>query len=348
MEGKCGLFFTSYRKEDQLFQSRFQKICLIAFLLILALCPLVLGSYHMSVLSLINIAVIGAISLNLLTGCCGQISLGHGAFIGVGAYATAWFANAGVPFLPALIFGGLITAMVGMVFGIPSLRLKGIYLAIATLAAQLILEYVFLHWSSVTGGMNGLPVDSPEIFGYSFDNDTKMFYLTLVIAILVALMAANIMRSRHGRAFVSIRDHHLSAEIVGVNLFSYKLKAFAVSSFMAGLAGGLWAHYTLYITPEPFGIGLSISYLAMVIIGGLGSVLGGIFGAVFITLLPEVLSALTSWGSDVFPNISTYFLGMKEGIFGLVLVLFLLFEPEGLVHRWRLIRAYFNLYPFAH
>ena len=287
-------------------------------------------------------------SLNLLTGCCGQISLGHGAFIGVGAYAAAWFTGHGAPFIPALVAGGLVAAVAGMVFGIPSLRLKGIYLAIATLAAQLILEYVFLHWEGVTGGKNGISVDPPMIFGFAFDTDGRMFYLTLAVACACTYMVSNLLRTRPGRAFVAIRDHHLSAEIVGINLFAYKLQAFGVSSFMAGVAGGLWGHYTMYLTPEPFGIGLSISYLAMVIIGGLGSVLGGVFGAAFITLLPEVLNWLASMGADVFPDISNYFLGMKEGIFGLVLVLFLIFEPEGLAHRWRLVKAYWKLYPFAH
>lgn len=348
MQGKCGLFFTSYRQEAQLFQTRFVKVCMGIFILAMLLCPLTLNSYHLSVLNLINIAVIGAVSLNLLTGVCGQISLGHGAFVGVGAYATAWFARHGVPFVPALLLGGGVTAMVGMFFGIPSLRLKGIYLAIATLAAQLILEYVFLHWDAVTGGLNGVPVASPEIFGFSFDNDARMFYLTFAFAILVTLATSNLMRTRPGRAFVAIRDYYLSAEIVGVSLFSYKLQAFAVSSFMAGIAGGLWGHYTMYLTPEPFGIGLSINYLAMIIIGGLGSILGSVFGAVFLTLLPEVLNTLAAWAGSFFPDVSNYFLAMKGGIFGLVLMLFLIFEPEGLVRRWRLLKSYWKLYPFAY
>ena len=348
MQGKCGLFFTSYRQEAQLFPTTFLKVCMALFFAAMLLCPLTLNNYHLSVLNLINIAVIGAVSLNLLTGVCGQISLGHGAFVGVGAYATAWFARHGVPFVPALLCGGTISAMVGMTFGIPSLRLKGIYLAIATLAAQLILEYVFLHWSSVTGGLHGVSVMPPEIFGYSFDTDGKMFYLTFAFAVLMVIMAANVMRTRQGRAFVAIRDHYLSAEIVGVSLFSYKLQAFALSSFMAGVAGGLWGHYTMFLTPEPFGIGLSISYLAMIIIGGLGSILGSIFGAVFLTLLPEFLNTVAGWAGAFFPGISTYFLAMKSGIFGLVLMLFLIFEPEGLVRRWKLVKAYWKLYPFAY
>ncbi len=348
MQGKCGLFYTDYRQEAGLFKTGFLRAWMVLFFAVMLACPLVLNNYHLSILNLINIAVIGAVSLNLLTGVCGQISLGHGAFVGVGAYAAAWFARHGLPFFPSLLCGGLVTACVGMFFGIPSLRLKGIYLAIATLAAQLILEYVFLHWDAVTGGLNGVAVASPEIFGFSFDTDGRMFYLTFCCAVLVTLLTSNIMRTRHGRAFVAIRDYYLSAEIVGVSLFSYKLQAFAISSFMAGVAGGLWAHYTMYLTPEPFGIGLSISYLAMIIIGGLGSVMGSIFGAVFLTILPEVLNVAASWAGGFFPNVSNYFLAMKGGIFGLVLVLFLIFEPEGLVRRWRLTKAYWKLYPFAY
>jgi branched-chain amino acid transport system permease protein len=284
----------------------------------------------------------------LLTGFCGQISLGHGAFLGVGAYSAAKLTALGVPFVPALIGGGLVTAMVGMVFGIPSLRLKGIYLAIATLAAQLILEYVFLHFRWLTGGGSGTMVMPPEIFGFAFDSDVKMFYLTLAVAVVVVLAVSNIARTRPGRAYVAIRDYYLSAEIVGVNLFAYKLQAFGVSSFFAGVAGGLWAHYTMYITPEQFNIGVSISYLAMIIIGGLGSVQGAVFGAIFIVLLPEVLNYGAEIASGFFPDISTYFLALKQGVFGLVLVLFLIFEPEGLARKWRLFKAYWKLYPFAH
>lgn len=348
MHGKCGLFYTSYRQEDQIFPSGLQKFSLAAFFAVLLASPVVLNTYAMSILCLINISVIGAVALMLLTGFCGQISLGHGAFLGVGAYTAAKLTGAGVPFIPAIIGGGLVTALVGMIFGIPSLRLKGIYLAIATLAAQLILEYVFLHWRWATGGGSGTMVYPPEILGYTFDNDVKMFYLTLAIAVVVVLAVSNIARTRPGRAYVAIRDYYLSAEIVGVNLFAYKLQAFGVSSFFAGVAGGLWAHYTMYITPEQFNIGVSISYLAMIIIGGLGSIQGAVFGAAFIVLLPEGLNYAADFASSFFPNVSTYFMALKQGVFGLVLVLFLIFEPEGLVHRWRLIKAYWKLYPFAH
>ncbi|WP_432736093.1 branched-chain amino acid ABC transporter permease [Maridesulfovibrio sp. FT414] len=345
---KCGLFFTTYHSEDQLFPSKFQKTCLGLFMAAMLIAPQVLDFYYISVMNLIMIAVIGAVSLNLLTGVCGQMSLGHGAFVGVGAYGCAVLASKGLPFMPCLIGGGAMAAIAGMIFGIPSLRLKGIYLAISTLAAQLILEYVFLHWTAFTGGANGMPVDSPSMFGFQFDSDEKMFYLIFAITTLCVLGVTNIVRSRSGRAFVAIRDFYQSAENVGINLFRYKLQAFATSSFMAGIAGGLWAYYTMYITPEQFSIGLSISYLAMIIIGGMGSVLGSIFGAVFITLLPEVLNIATSLLATIAPDASAMTAPLKEGVFGLALVLFLIFEPEGLVRKWKLIKAYWKLYPFAY
>lgn len=348
MQGKCGLFFTSYAQEDQIFQSRFQKGCLFLFLVALASTAPFLNSYHVTILTLINIAIIGAVSLNLLTGFCGQISLGHGAFIGVGAFTTALLARAGMPFMLALLGGGTMTALIGMIFGVPSLRLKGIYLAISTLAAQLILEYVFLHSEGLTGGANGLSVPPAAFMGFVFDTDLRMFYLTLVLAGLFTVLVANVVRTKPGRAFVAIRDFYLSAENVGINLFTSKLQAFAASSFLAGVVGGLWAYYTQYVTPEQFGIGLSISYLAMIVIGGLGSVQGSVFGAVFITILPEILTHVAGQARDFFPEVGTHILALKEGIFGLVLVLFLIFEPEGLVHRWRLVKAYWKLYPFAH
>ena len=348
MQGKCGLFFTSYGGEAQIFRSGFQKLMVGLLCLALLAGPAVLNVHLTSIMNLIFIAVIGAVSLNLLTGVCGQISLGHGAFLGVGAYAAGQCTLHGVPFIPAILAGGLVTALIGMVFGVPSLRLKGIYLAIATLAAQLVLEYAFLHGGALTGGAGGLLLDPPKILGFSFDTDGRLYYLLLGFAIAALLMASNLMRTKYGRAFVSIRDFYLSAEIVGVNLFAYKLAAFGVSSFLAGVAGGLWGHYTGYISAEQFNIGLSISYLAMIIIGGLGSVIGSVFGAVFVTLLPELLNAGANTLGAFFPDIAQHVVALREGVFGLVLILFLLFEPEGLAHRWRLVKAYWKLYPFAH
>ncbi len=345
----CGDYKTSYKKDMVLFQTPFSKFWIIVFLVSLCIIPLFLDDYVLYVCNMIGIAIIGALGLNILTGFTGQISLGHGAFLGIGAYASAYLVmDLGFPFFIALPCAGVITAMFGMVFGIPSLRLKGLYLAIATLAAQFIIEYLMVHVEFVTNGVLGKMVDFPSIMGFSFDTDLKYFYLVATMAVIAVTVAKNIVRTRPGRAFIAIRDQYISAEVMGVNLFKYKLMAFAFSSFLAGIAGSLWAHYVTIITPEHFTIGVSIEYLAMIIIGGMGSIIGSIFGAVFMVLLPEVLRSLSGVLSGEFPMIVNLFAAIKEGIFGLIIIGFLVYEPDGMAHRWQMIKAYWKLWPFSY
>ncbi|MEF2145748.1 MAG: branched-chain amino acid ABC transporter permease [Desulfovibrionaceae bacterium] len=348
MQGKCGLYFTSYAQERTLFPTLTQRAWLAALLLCLCVLPHLVNTYYVTIVNTVLISVMAAASLNLLTGVCGQISLGHAAFMGVGAYGAAFALTRGVPFIPGVLFGGCCAALVGMFFGIPSLRLKGIYLAIATLAAQLILQFTFLHWEPVTGGSSGILLQAPTILGYEFDSHEKRYYLFLVTAVLMLLLLSNLMRSRFGRAFVAIRDFHLSAEIAGVSLFRFKLYAFAVSSFLAGVAGAMLVHRTMKVSIDNFTIDMSISYLAMIIVGGLGSITGSVLGAVFLSLLPVGLGIGAGALSGVFPDITSQIAALKEGVFGVVVILFLIFEPEGLAHRWRLVKAYWKLYPFAH
>ena len=345
----CGDYKTSYKEDMVLFQTFFSKFWLIAFLIFLCVIPHFLDNYVLYVCNMIGIAIIGALGLNILTGFTGQISLGHGAFLGIGAYASAYLVmDLGIPFFIAMPCAGLITAMFGMVFGSPSLRLKGLYLAIATLAAQFIIEYLMVHVEPVTNGVLGKMVDFPSIMGFTFDTDLKYFYLIGTVAILATIMSKNIVRTRSGRAFIAIRDQYISAEVMGVNLFKYKLLAFAFSSFLAGIAGSLWAHYVTIITPEHFTIGVSIEYLAMIIIGGMGSIIGSIFGAVFMVLLPEVLRGLSGTLSGEFPMIVNIFAAIKEGVFGLIIIIFLVYEPDGMAHRWQMIKAYWKLWPFSY
>ncbi|GAB4272606.1 MAG: branched-chain amino acid ABC transporter permease [Deferrisomatales bacterium] len=345
----CGDFKQSYQDDMRVMQTPFIRVCIYSFIVLLYVFPLIASSYLISVVNVIGIAVIGALGINIVTGFTGQISLGQGAFLGVGAFACSYFMREwGVPFWFAMPMAGLVTAGVGMVFGIPSLRLKGLYLAIATLAAQFILEYLFLHLDGITGGSNGVFFPSPEIGSLSFDNDKSMYFLIITAAILAVVFATNLFRSKDGRAFVAVRDHYLSAEIMGIHLFKYRLLSFAISSFYVGIAGALWGAYTQYITPEHFTIHESINYLAMIIIGGLGSVLGAIYGAIFMTLVPQMLTVLTSVMSEVFPTAGYFIMSAKEGIFGLIVILFLIFEPDGIAHRWKLIKAYWKLYPFSY
>lgn len=345
----AGLFHEKYKSDEQIFQTWFVRGWLVAFLAACVLLPLVASKYVISTLIEVGIAVIACHGLNLLTGFTGQISLGQAAFMGVGAYASAILtARLGLPFIVALPMAGATAALVGMVFGIPSLRLRGLYLAIATIAAQFIIEFTIRRWDKLTGGVQGMYVDPGTIGPLHFDHHVHLYYLTFVLAVAATLATKNIVRSRSGRAFVAIRDRYLAAEVIGVNLFKYRLMSFAVSSFMAGIAGALLAQYLQVITHESFSIHQSVDYLAMCIIGGLGHLLGGIFGVGFWFILERILEVVTTSLNTAFPKHLTWFVSIREIVFGLVIILFLIFEPDGLAARWRTIRAYWKLWPFSY
>ena len=247
----CGDFRTAYERDMELLQTPFVKVCVTAFLVFLLAWPFLVKSAFLWVTLQILIAVIGAVGLNILTGFTGQISLGQGAFLGVGAYTSAYItAKLGLSFWVGVPAAGLVTAMAGMVFGIPSLRLKGLYLAIATLASQFILEWVFLRWESVTGGSYGIVIPRPSLGGYVFESDRSYYYIVLLIAVAMVLFAANLMRTRTGRAFMAVRDHYISAEIMGINLFKYRILSFAISSFYAGVAGALYGGWEAFSDPS--------------------------------------------------------------------------------------------------
>ncbi|HVT57327.1 MAG TPA: branched-chain amino acid ABC transporter permease [Thermoanaerobaculia bacterium] len=346
---RCGDFKTSYAADMAIFDSGAGRWCVGLSLLGLLTVPLYASSYWMDVANRIGIAVIAALGLNILTGFTGQISLGNAAFMAVGAYSTAYSSShLGLPLLASIPLAGLFAAVAGMIFGVPSLRLKGLYLAMATLAAHFIMEFVVSHWNAVTGGVSGVSVPAASVFGHALDSDTKLFYLILPLACSLVLFAKNLFRTKVGKAFVAIRDHDISAEVMGVNLFKYKLISFGVSSFYVGVAGSLLAYQARYISPESFPITLAIDTLAMIIIGGMGSILGAILGAIFITGLPELLRLGASRLSDVFPALVGLFASLKLGVFGLAIVLFLIFEPDGLAARWRKIKTYWRLYPFSY
>jgi branched-chain amino acid transport system permease protein len=345
----AGLYHENYRSDERIFQTWFVRIWLIAFLIACALFPLFGSKYMVSIMIEVGIAIIACNGLNLLTGFTGQISLGHAAFMGVGAYTCSILVGqAGVPFVVALLCAGVMTAMVGMVFGIPSLRLRGLYLAMATIAAQFIIEFVIRRWDKLTGGVEGMYVNPGTLGPFHFDDRIHLYYLTFVLAMAATLATKNIIRSRSGRAFVAIRDRYLAAEVIGVNLFKYRLLSFAVSSFFAGIAGALMAQYLEVITHESFTILQSIDYLAMCIIGGLGHILGAIFGVAFWFILERILEVVTTTLNTAYPDHVTWFVSIREVVFGLVIILFLIFEPDGLAARWRTIRAYWKLWPFSY
>lgn len=345
----AGLYHENYRSDERIFQTWFVRIWLIAFLILWALFPLFASKYMISVMIEVGIAIIACHGLNLLTGFTGQISLGQAAFMGVGAYTCSILVGqAGVPFVAALPAAGVMAAMVGMVFGIPSLRLRGLYLAMATIAAQFIIEFVIRRWDTLTGGVAGMYVDPGTLGPLQFNNPVDLYYLTFVLAVVTTLVIKNIIRSRSGRAFVAIRDRYLAAEVIGVHVFKYRLLSFAVSSFFAGIAGALLAQYLEVITHESFTILQSVDYLAMCIIGGLGHILGGIFGVAFWFILERILEVITTTLNSNFPDHITWFVSIREIVFGLVIILFLIFEPDGLAARWRTIRAYWKLWPFSY
>jgi len=349
----CGNFKRSYSEDEGIFPTKFLKIVAIAFLVLLIGLPWLLSDYLAYLTILILIAVVGALGMNIITGYAGQISLGHGAFIGVGAYTCGILATkAGMPFWVTLPAAGIMAAITGLIFGLPSLRLKGLYLAMATLAAQLFLvDYLFIRLDWLTGGAAAMFINRPDIFGFQLNDDRLFYYLVLFITVAAVFFTINLFRTKTGRAFVAIRDRDLAAELIGINLFRYKLLAFAISSSYAGVAGALTAYFWTLISPEAFGLSVSIQYLAMIIVGGLGSVRGSVFGAIFIVLLPQAAKSLVQALASVIPPaipIGNIFPALELVLFGLVIILFLILEPEGLNKMWRNLRASITLWPFPY
>ncbi len=351
---ECGVYQTTYEGDMALYPVPLARYSAVAMVVVLALGPLALDSHAMSLVNLIALASIGAIGLNILVGYTGQVSLGQGAFMMVGSYAAAILTTRyGAPFWVGLPIGGFVAAAVGAFFGIPSLRIKGLYLAIATLAAQFIIEWCINHSTWISGGAQStIYTPTPSLFGWEINTEHRRFAMILPVAVAAYVAALNLLRSRVGRAFIAVRDRDIAAEIIGVNVYKYKLLAFAVSSFYAGVAGGLWTYYLKIANYEHFTLGTSVQYLAMIIIGGLGSVLGSVFGAIFITLLPIVLvyvvEGMASLAGFQYASIANFLANLRLIIFGALIILFLAIEPEGLYRLWGNVRRYFRLWPFSY
>src|SRR6187401_2931735 len=351
---ESGLLKTTYQADMALYPLPVAKwavgaIAVLAFVVV----PLVLDEYYLSICNLISVAVVGALGLNILVGYTGQVSIGHGAFMSVGAYTAANLAvRLGAPFWISLPLGGLMAALIGAIVGVPSLRIKGLYLAIATLAGQLIIEWTINHVTWISGGVQAsIEVPRPTVFGNPINTQREMYYFLLVFVVLAIAGVMNLMRTRVGRAFIAIRDQDIAAEIIGINIFKYKLLAFAISSFYAGVTGVLYTYYLGIANYEQFTLITSIDYLAMIIIGGLGSILGSIFGAIFVTLLPILIRlGMENWGSFLFGNmdINNLIPNLRLIGFGGLIILFLVLEPEGLNRLWRNIRSYFRVWPFSY
>ncbi|MGA2126355.1 MAG: branched-chain amino acid ABC transporter permease [Xanthobacteraceae bacterium] len=351
---ESGVFKTSYVADMAAFPQPIARWTVAAIAVLLAVVlPLTLGEYHLSVINLILIAVVGALGLNILVGYTGQISIGDGALMSVGAYTAAnLITRLDAPFWIALPAGGAMAALIGAVIGIPSLRIKGLYLAIATLAGQLIIEWTINHVPWISGGVQAsIEVPRPTLFGTQLKTQTQLYLFLLCFAAIAIGATINLARSRIGRAFVAIRDQDIAAEIIGIDIFRYKLLAFAISSFYAGVTGVLYTYYLGVANYEQFQIGVSIDYLAMIIIGGLGSVLGSILGAIFVTLLPIVTRLTLESAGGLFlsqADLANVIPNLRLVIFGALIIVFLTVEPEGLNRLWRNIVAYFRVWPFSY
>lgn len=312
--------------------------------------PLLAGAYSLTLAVTILVTVVGAIGLNLLTGTTGLISLGQSGFLAIGAYANAiLLTDHGWPVWASLPAAGLVAAAISLLVGIPSLRLKGLYLAITTLAFSFIVNYVILYFEDVTHGSNGIFIGEVAIFGFDLSSDRPLYYFAAGIAVLVALGALNLGRTRIGRAWLAIRDHDIAARAMGIDLVRYKLLAFFISSYFVGIAGALMSLQIRFVNIDTFGFLLSIEALAVIILGGLGSVAGAVLGAVFLTLLPEAIRLVLSLVAD--PNASTdskYIYEIRAITYGVVIVLFLRFKPDGLIGLWRDVRKFFANWPFAY
>jgi len=318
--------------------------------MILATLPLWGNPYIIYLINLSCIAIVAALGLNLLVGYTGQISLGHSAFVALGAYTTAILSSkVGLPFWTCLIASGSVAAVIGFGLGIPCLRLKGLYLAMATMSFGVVVEYVIVTWESLTGGIRGIKVFPVTIFCYPLDSGNKIYYFLLMCTVLAILAIKNLVRTRVGRAFIAIRDRDIAAEVMGVNITAYKVMAFTISSFFAGIAGSMYSYTMGYIHPEYFTLLLSIQYLAMIIAGGLGTILGSIFGAVFIVLVPELIKAIARTSELLIPALKgKYNEEWNIAAFGLLIMIFLIFESGGLNGIWGRIKTCFKNWPYTY
>lgn len=347
---RSGHFKSSYAELVGLSDSGAAWAWVSLLILCLLLLPLIAGNYSLSVATAAMIAVVGAIGLNLLTGTTGLISIGQSGFLAVGAYANGLFlADYHWPILASLPMSGLVSAVASLFVGIPSLRLKGLYLAITTLAFAFIVNHIILYADGITHGPNGLFLPKVTLFGADLLRDRTLFYFVLFVAILAVLAALNLQRTSIGRAWMAIRDHDIAARVMGIDLVRYKLLAFMTSSFLVGIAGGLMSLQIRFINIDVFGIILSIEALAMIILGGLGSVAGAILGAVFLSLLPELIRfGFATFGDPDSSIYTTYVYEIRGIAYGLIMVIFLRFKPEGLIGLWKDARKYWSNWPLAY
>jgi branched-chain amino acid transport system permease protein len=342
-------FRESYRELNTLMPYRDTWVWYGLLLIGLIALPWVAPTYIANYGTLIFIAATGAIGLNLVTGTAGLISLGHAGFLALGAYTTAiLLTDHKWGLLPSMLAAGGLSALVSLLVGIPSLRLKGLYLAITTLAFSIIVTTLILETSSLTGGSGGKTVTRPDFLGLSLDSGRAVYYVGLSVVVLTVLAALNLLRSRVGRAWSALHDYDIAASLMGINLRRYKLLAFAVSAFITGLSGSVLALHLRYLNVDSFGLITSVGALTMIIVGGLGSVRGAVLGAIVITLLPEVSGRVFDLIGGPMKQFSAANAPELKGvIYALIIMVFLRFEPDGMVWRWQHIKRFWSDWPYS-
>ena len=336
------IFKTDYAQDLKLAKHGGHVFWYSALTLLLVAAPWLFAEYWLAQLTLVLIYSIAGLGLMLLAGFTGLFSMGHAAFLGVGAYTHTVLTNMGLPFPLALACAAALSAVVGLLVGLPALRVKGIYLGIATLSFGFIVEEVLARWESVTGGNAGIHIQKPNIFGWVLESGDQFYFLCLVIAVTATLGILNLLRSPTGRAFVAIRDSEISAQSMGIHLAYYKTLSFSLSAALAGVAGALYAHNLQFISPDQFNILQSIDLLLMIVVGGVGSVHGAFLGAIFLISMPQLISVV----KDYLPTVVGQAPGLQAFVYGVVLIAFVLFEPMGLYGRWLKIRTYLQMFPF--
>lgn len=346
---RSGYYKVSYGADLALYDTPWRKLALAAAVVALLVVPLAASSNVVFVMDRLFIVIMGALALNLLTGYAGQISLGHAAFLAVGAFSSHYLASLGLPFLVVVPLAMVVGGVLGVIVGVPALRLRGLYLVLATVGFHYVVSFVINEYqtsgSSMLEALTGLVLPHPDLGFTVLDTPEKWYYFLLVALAAVTAYCINLARTRPGRAWIAIRDRDITAAALGINVGRYKVLAFVVSSMLTCMAGSLLAYFLQSVSAEYFTLALAISYLAMVVIGGAGSIMGAYCGAIFVTMLPYVIRwTFTAFGAD--PRVQmTYVVPSHTIVFGLMMIVFLMGEPRGLVGIWRRIVAYFELWP---
>jgi len=346
-----GIFSTSYARDRALIRTRAQWVALALFIGILLIYPWFASARLVAIANLMLVTSIVVVGLQITTGYAGQINLGQAAFMGVGAYAASVVeVKAGLPFWVAVPVAGLVAALAGWLFGMTAKRIKGFYLALTTIAAQFIFHFVVLNLpSSWLGGVNGFSLEPARLGTFLFNTDRSLYYLFLVVTMVMVFGAFGILRSRHGRAFVAVRDDDVAAGMMGIDVAGAKSRAFVLGAFYAGIGGALWAYQVRYVSVDQFTLFNSIWFIAMMIVGGLGSIVGALIGTVLIRGVQEVITSLGPDLVERIPSLSSDLIFASMNVFlGLIITLFLLFEPKGLMHRWNILKTNYRLWPFHH